>query len=181
MPFGCSSKNLKSCWTQNRILNTQRVRLKKFEKRSKNVTQKLTHNCYLKLDPQLLLKSWPTNRNQNLTHKWYSKTSPQLPHLATRHRRNVVTTSLCMAQWRRRYISNEAPNDVSVEHRQDVSVVRLHNFLLKRRDNVSRGRNDDVPSVRLHDVSDEPQMKHPTTSQLYVTKTSLRYVSTTPH
>ena len=163
--------NAKKC--QNRILNTQRVRLKKFEKRSKNVTQKLTHNCYLKVDPQTVIKTWPTNDTQ--------KTGPQLPHLATIHRRNVVTTSLCMAQWRHRYISNEAPNDVLVEHRQDVSVVRLHNFLLKRRDDVSRARNDDVPSVRLHDVSDEPQMKHPTTSQWYVTKTSLRYVSTTPH
>ena len=47
-----------------------------------------------------------------------------------------------------------------MESREDVSVVRLHNILLKRRDDVLRGRNNDVVSVRLHDVSDKSQMKH---------------------
>ena len=45
--------------------------------------------------------------------------------------------------------------------------------------NVWRGRN--VPSVRLFDVSNKSQMKHPTTSQWYVTKTSQWYVSLTSH
>ena len=76
---------------------------------------------------------------------------------------------------------NKTPNDVSVELRQDVSVVRLHNVLLVCRDDISWGRNDNVPSVRLHDVSNKAQMKHPTTSQWYITKTSQWYISTTSH
>ena len=48
---------------------------------------------------------------------------------ATRRRGDVVTTSLCRSQWRRRYVSNEKLNDLSVERRQDVSVVRLHDVL----------------------------------------------------
>ena len=106
-------------------------------------------------------------------------TNTQETHPETRRRGDVVTTSLCMSQWRRRYVSNETLNEVSVERRQDVSVVRLHNVLLVCCDDVSWGRNEDVPYVRLHDVSNKSQMKHPMTSQFYVTKTSQRYVSTT--
>ena len=84
-------------------------------------------------------------------------------HPAMRRHGDVVTTSLCTSQRRRRYVSNETPNDVSVERHQDVSVVRLHDVLLACCGDVSRGRNDDVPSVRLHDVSNKSQMKHPTT------------------
>ena len=98
---------------------------------------------------------------------------------ATKRCGDVVTTSLCTSQRGSRYVSNETPNNVSVEHRRDVSVVRLYGFLLVCRDDTSRGRNDDVPSVRLHDVSNKSQMKHPTTSQWYLTKTSQWYVSTT--
>ena len=68
-----------------------------------------------------------------------------------------------------------------MERRQDLSVVRLHDILLERRDDVSRGRNNGVPSVRVHDVSNKFQMKHPTTSKWYVTKKSQWYVSTTSH
>ena len=95
------------------------------------------------------------------------------PHAAIRRRGDVVTTSLCTSQRRRRHLSNETPNDVSVECRQDV--------LLERRDNVLRGHNSDVPSVRLHVISNKSQMKHPATSQRYATKTSQWYVSTTSH
>ena len=91
---------------------------------------------------------------------------------ANKRRGNVVTTSLCTSQQHRRYISNETPNNVSVERRQDASVVRLHNILLVCCGDVSWGRNDDVPSVRLHDVSNKSQMKHPMTSQWYVSTTS---------
>ena len=94
---------------------------------------------------------------------------------------DVVTTSFCTSQRRRSYVSNETPNDVSVELRQDVSVVPLHDVLLERRYDVSRGGLNDVSSVRVHDVSNKAQMKHPTTSQWYVTKTSQRYKSTTSH
>ena len=58
-----------------------------------------------------------------------------------------------------------------MERRQNVSVVRLHNILLERRDDVSRGRNNNVSLVRLH-VSSKSKMKHPTTSHWYVSKTS---------
>ena len=78
-------------------------------------------------------------------------------HPATRRCGDVVTTSLCTSQRRRRYVSNETPND--------VSVVCLHDVLLECRGNVSRGRNEDVPSVRIHEVSSKSQMKLPTTSQ----------------
>ena len=46
MSFGCSSRELEKF--QNRILNTQRVRFKKFKK---NI-----HKRYLKSDSQTLLK-----------------------------------------------------------------------------------------------------------------------------
>ena len=39
---------------------------------------------------------------------------------ATRRRGNVVTTSLGTSQQRRRYVSNETPNNSLVERRQDV-------------------------------------------------------------
>ena len=59
-----------------------------------------------------------------------------------------------------------------MERQQDVSVVCLHDVLLERRDDVWRGRNNDVQSVRLHHILNKSQMKHPTTSQWYLTKTS---------
>ena len=74
-------------------------------------------------------------------------------HSATRHFGDTVATlSLCASQQRCRYFSNETPNDVLMERRQDVSVVRLRDILSQHRDDVSRGRNSDVSSVRLHDV-----------------------------
>ena len=97
----------------------------------------------------------------------------QPTHPATRRRSDIVTTSLCTSQRRRRYVSNETLNDVSVE--------RLYDILMERRDVVSRGRNNKVSSLRLQDVSSKSQMKHPTTSQWYVTKTSLWYISITSH
>ena len=69
-----------------------------------------------------------------------------------RRRGDVVTTSPCTSQWRHRYVSNETPNDLSVERCQDVSVVRLHYLLLERRDDVLRGHSNKVPPVRLHDI-----------------------------
>ena len=86
------------------------------------------------------------------------------PHPALRRPGDVTTTSLCTSQRRRRYVPNETPNDVSMESRQDISVVRLHDALLERRNDVSNRCNKDVPSVRLHDASNKSQMKHPTTS-----------------
>ena len=40
-------------------------------------TQKLTHKCYTKIDPQTLLKNWPTSVTQKLIHKLYSKIDPR--------------------------------------------------------------------------------------------------------
>ena len=102
-------------------------------------------------------------------------------HPATRRRSDVVRTSLRTSQGRRRYVSNETPNDISVERHQDISVLILHDILLERRDDVSRGRNNGVPSVRLLDLSNNSQMKHATTSQWYVTKASQWHVSLTSH
>ena len=76
-------------------------------------------------------------------------------HPALRRRGDVAATSLCTSQRRRRYVSNETPNDVSMECRQDVSVVRLYDVLLERHNDVSKGRNSDAPSLRLHDVSNK--------------------------
>ena len=68
-------------------------------------------------------------------------------HPALRRRGDVAATFLCTSQWRRRYVSNETPNDVSMERREDV--------LLERHNDVSKGRNNDAPSLRLHDVSNK--------------------------
>ena len=101
------------------------------------------------------------------------KSNPLVPaHPATRRRTNVVTTSVWTSQRRRSYVSNETPNEVSVERRQEVSVVRLYDILWESRDDVSRGRNNDVPSMSLLDVLNKSQIKHPTMSQWYFTKTS---------
>ena len=102
-------------------------------------------------------------------------------HPALRCRGDVVMTSFCVSHRRHRFVPNEAPNDVSMERRQDVLVVRLPNVFLKRCNNVSKGRNNDVPSTRLHNVSNKSQMKHPTTFHWYVTKTSQWNLSTTSH
>ena len=107
--------------------------------------------------------------------KWF------ITHLETRCCGDVITASLCTSQQRRRCASNKTPNDASMEPFQDVSAVRLHDILLERCDDDSRGRSNDVLSLRLHDVSNKSQMKHPTTSHWYVTKTSQWYVSTTYH
>ena len=77
--------------------------------------------------------------------------------------------------------SKETPHDVSMERHQGVSVVRLHNILQERRDNFSRGCNNDVSSVRLHDVPNKSQMKHPMTGHWYTTQISQWYVSTMSH
>ena len=114
--------------------------------------------------------------SHRLSPLYYKRTDESIllvtSHPATRRRGNVVTTSLCTSQRRRRYVSNETPNDVPVERRQDVSVVRLQDVLLVCRDDVSMGCNDVVPSVRLLDVWNKPHMKDPTTSQWYLSTTS---------
>ena len=102
-------------------------------------------------------------------------------HSALKRRGDIATTSLRTSQQRRRYISNETPNDISMEVRQEVSVVRLHHVLLERRSDVSKGCNNKVPSLRRHDFSSKSQMKHPRMPQWYVTKTPQWYVSTTSH
>ena len=51
---------------------------------------------------------------------------------------DLVATSLDTSQWRRKDVSNETPNYISVVRRQDVSLVRLHDVIEERRDDVSR-------------------------------------------
>ena len=122
---------------------------------------------------------------------------PILSHPPIRRHGDVAVASLCTSQQRRRYVSNETPNNVSMECRQDVSAVRLYEVLLERHNDGSKGRNNDAPSLRLHNVSNKSQMKHPTTSRWNVTKrsqwciyttsywnvimTSQKDVTTTPH
>ena len=86
-------------------------------------------------------------------------------HPETRRHGEVIMTSFCTSQRRHRYVSNETPNDVSVERHQNVSGVRLHYVNLQCHDEVLKKRNDDDSSVRLHDPSKKSQMKHPTKSQ----------------
>ena len=65
MSFGGSSEKLEKLLNaknfQNRIINTQRVRLKN------------DHNCYSKNDPQTFLKNWTMNVTQKLNHNCFSK------------------------------------------------------------------------------------------------------------
>ena len=110
--------------------------------------------------PATLLKKRFQQNCYSLNFAKFLRTS----HLATKRRDDVVMTSFCTPQWRRRYVSNETPSD--------VSMVRHHDILLERCDGVSKGRNNDVSSVRLRDVTNNSQMKHPTTCHWYVTKTS---------
>ena len=118
-----------------------------------------------------------TNKKKKVTNRL--RYTEWMPHSAIRRRGDVVTTSLCTSQQRRRYVPNKTPNDVSLEYRQGVSVVRLHDVLLEHRDDVLKGPNNDVSSVRLHNVSNKSQMKHPRTSQWYVSTMFHYYVPTT--
>ena len=101
-----------------------------------------------------------------------------------------------------RGVSNEIPNDVSMERRQDASVVHLHEVTKKLRDNVSRRlklvsnetpndvsvvRHQDLSVVCLHDVaqercSDTSEVPNCKVSSKFQMKRLLRlrwYVSTT--
>ena len=67
-----------------------------------------------------------------------SKKSSKTSNSALRRRGDVVTTSFCTSQRRRRYVPNETPNYVSMERRQDFSVVHLHDVLLEPRNDLSK-------------------------------------------
>ena len=87
-------------------------------------------------------------------------------HSTARCHADIVKMSLSTFNQRRRCVSNETPNDISIE--------RLHGVLLKPRDDISRGGNKDFPSARLNDVSIKFQMKHSTISHWYLTNGSIR-------
>ena len=89
-------------------------------------------------------------------------------HLAIKRCGDIITRSLHTSQQHHRYMSNETPNFVSMERRQGVSVVRLHDVLTERCDDIFRVCNNEVPSVCLHDISNKSQLKQPTTPQWYV-------------
>ena len=99
-----------------------------------------------------------------------------MTHPAIWRRGDVVTTCLC-TQVRPKWNTQRRLVGTSPRHLKGC----LHDVLLERGDDFLKGRNNDVPSVRLHDVSNKSQMKHPTTFQWYVTKTSQLYASTTSH
>ena len=44
-------------------------------------------------------------------------------------------------------VSHDTPNEILVERRQDISVVRLPDVIKERRGSVSRVRNNDVRLV----------------------------------
>ena len=96
-------------------------------------------------------------------------------HPTTRCRGDAVTTSLCTSQQRRRYASNEATTNVSMERCQDVSVLRLHDVLLECRDDVSRRRYDGVPL----DVSTTSQTSLKWNTQRRLRCTTPRHLSGT--
>ena len=131
-----------------------------------NIFCEVTNEKLLVSSILMILKVLLNTRMMWMIFNWY------IPP-GIKRRGDVVTTSLCRCQRRLRYVPNEKPNDVSMESFQEVSVVCLHNALLERRNDVSKGR--------LHDVSNKSQMKHLATSQRYVTKTSQWYVSATSH
>ena len=78
---------------------------------------------------------------------------------ATRCRVDVVAAPLCTSQRCRRYISNEAPNEILVERHQEVSVMPILND----------------PLVCLYNVYCNSQTKHSITSLWYVSTTSPCY------
>ena len=100
----------------------------------------------------LYIEVWLTDQNSKLT-EIENETNITLvdTHPATSRCKNVIVMSLCISKQRRRYVSNETPNDGSVGRSQDVSVVRLRAVLLESCSDVSRRRNES-PSVLLHDV-----------------------------
>ena len=82
----------------------------------------------------------------------------------------ILTTSLCTYHWRRRYVSNEALNHVLPKRLSGTSVQHLIGMSWRRLKRTSHEY-----------VSDKSQMKHPTTSQWWVTKRYQWYISTTSY
>ena len=86
------------------------------------------------------------------------------PHPVIRRRDDVLAASFSTSQQRCRFfIKRNIQQRVCRTSLRRLSVC-FHDALLERRDDVSRGSNNGVLSVCLHDVSNRPQMKHPTTS-----------------
>ena len=136
-------------------------------------------NAFNTLNHKLLLGNVyrRTNINDKSLGKKSMKVYRSVPCYALPTRQEDV---VAMSQWRLSLCPSNVVGTSQMKHstmsqwnyRQGVSVVRLHDVLLENPDNVSRGRNNDVLSVRLHDISNKSQMKHPKMSQWYVTKTS---------
>ena len=83
--------------------------------------------------------------------KWNTQRRPD----GTLPRRLIGTSSQRLKQ-----VSNKTPNNISLVHHQDASMVRIHV----------------APLVRPYDVPCKSQMKHPLTSLWYVFTTSASYV-----
>ena len=79
-----------------------------------------------------------------------------------RHRQDVSLYVPATLQVRPKWNTQRRLNGTSPRR---LSGTSPRGYILERRDNVSRGRNNEVPPVRLHDVSNKTQMKHPATSQ----------------
>ena len=87
MSFCCFSTELEKLLNAKKlpykIINTQRIRLKNLKKWSTNVTQKVIHKRYSKVEPQALLKNWPSN----VTQKWSTNVTQKL----TQKRYSIVS------------------------------------------------------------------------------------------
>ena len=87
MSFSCFSIELEKLLNTRKlpykIINTQRIRLKNLKKWSTNVTQKVIHKRYSKVEPQALLKNWPSN----VTQKWSTNVTQKL----TQKRYSIVS------------------------------------------------------------------------------------------
>ena len=94
---------------------------------------------------------------------------------ATRRRSDVVTTSLCTSQRRHMYISNEAPNYVSVKRRQDVSVyVSTTSYW-----NIVTTSQKDAATTSHHCVSSMSQTSLNWNTQRHLSGTSPRRLNGT--
>ena len=88
---------------------------------------------------------------------------------------DVVALSPCTSQQCHSYSSTDTHNDVLMEHRQDISVVRLHDVISERR----QMPQDDVTTTSHRRDSTTSQTSHKWNAQRRLSGTSPRRLSGT--
>ena len=73
--------------------------------------------------------------------------SINLTHPATRRRGEVITTSFCTCQRRRRYVPNETPNDVDKMSQWYVSMMSYWNVMTTSKEDVTTMSNQHVSTT----------------------------------